>query len=278
MSDPIGTEEVTSPEGTPSGPEVTQQEPAPEGGGNPAWETVRSKLDPISFSKIEEDLKGWDKSAETRISSVKQQLSAYSELGTPEQLKSYATLAQRIDTEPEVIHQALGDFLRKNGRLPETNKELTDAVDQVEDENAPEENPELAAIKAGQEEIKNFLAQQEEARAVAAAEEELATEITTLQEAHPELDERDVQNVLQRAAFIAQTTNKIPTLEEVAVEYIEKDRNRILSTQRPGDSAPKLVPTGGGAPSTQQQQVSMGKMPREDVQNLIAGLVTKDRK
>lgn len=282
MSDPIGTEApaASTEAPAPSGPEITQEPTASEGGGgNPAWDTVRTKLDPISFSKIEEDLKNWDKSAETRISSVNQQLKAYSDLGTPDQLKTYAELARRIDTEPEVIHEALGNFLKDNGRMPETKKELTDAVEGVESENPPEENPELAAIKAGQEKIENFLYQQAQAQQLEAADKELATEIDTLKTAHAELDERDVQNILQRAAFIAQTTNKIPTLEEVAVEYIEKDRNRILSTPRPGDSAPRLVPTTGGTPPVnKEQQFDSGSASREDIQNLIAGLVTRDRK
>lgn len=278
MSDPIGTE-APAEQPASSGPEITQEPiPSEGGGGNPAWDTVRTKLDPISFSKIEPDLKDWDKSAETRISSVNQQLKAYSDLGTPDQLKTYAELARRIDTEPEVIHEALGKFLQANGRMPETQKELTDAVDEVEGD-PTEENPELAAIRAGQEKIENFLVQQAQAQQLEAADRELATEIDTLKTAHAELDDRDVQNILQRAAFLAQTTNKIPTLEDVAVEYIEKDRNRILSIQRPGDSAPRLVPTTGGTPPVnQQQQFDAGAASREDVQALIAGLVTRDRK
>lgn len=280
MSDPIGTEApAEQPES--SGPEVDAPEPtAPEGGGgNPAWDTVRTKLDPISFSKIEEDLKNWDKNAETRISSVNQQLRAYSELGTPEQLKQYADLARRIDTEPEKIHEALGNFLRENGRLPETKKELTDAVADAENEDpeAPE-NPELAAIRQGQEEIRDFFLAQQEAQAVEAAEKELATEVDNMKAAHPELDERDIENILQRAAFLIQTTNKNKPLEELAVEYIEKDRNRILNTPRPGDSAPRLVPTTGGTPQPPSQQFDAGAASREDVQALIAGLVSRDRK
>lgn len=281
MDDLNGTEETIVEAVEPTGPAEDQgkETATPEGGVNPHWEPLRSKLDPISFSKIEEDLKNWDKSADTRISSVNQQLRAYSELGTPEQLQSYATLAQRIDSEPEVIHKALGEFLQKTGRMPETQKELQAAVDNVEEEaEKPEENPELAELRAGQEQITQFLQAQAQAQQEAEADAALDTEIKQLKETHPELLDEDIQEVLQRAAFIASSSNKVPKLADVATDYIENVRNRILNTPRPGDSAPRLVPPTGGAPSTNAQQWDSGKASRDEIQNLIAGLVTRDRK
>ena len=140
MEVPEGTEQpVTDPVEGASGPSDNQGE-STSGGGNPAWETLRSKLDPISFSKIEEDLRGWDKSAETRIASVNQKLSDYQKLGTPEKLQTYANLAQRIDAEPEVIYDALGKFLQKTGRMP-SQQELETADRR---QGAPERGPDLA--------------------------------------------------------------------------------------------------------------------------------------
>jgi hypothetical protein len=141
MDETTGTEIDTAPEvSESSGPvgETTEQQATGDSGGNPAWDSLRSKLDPVSFHNIQEDLKNFDKNAESRISSLNQQLKQYNELGSPEQLQNYATIAQRLDTEPEVIYNALGEFLKQNGRLPNTEKELQEAVDEEEATNESE--------------------------------------------------------------------------------------------------------------------------------------------
>jgi transposase-like protein len=167
MDETTGTEIDTAPEvSESSGPvgETTEQQSSGDSGGNPAWDSLRSKLDPVSFHSIQDDLKNFDKNAESRISSLNQQLKEYNELGSPEQLQNYATIAQRLDTEPEIIYNALGEFLKQNGRMPETEAELQDAVD---DEEATSENgevptdPRLAQLEQQQQQMQEFLAQQE---------------------------------------------------------------------------------------------------------------------
>ena len=274
MEVPEGTEQpVTDPVEGASGPSDNQGE-STSSGGNPAWETLRSKLDPISFSKIEDDLRGWDKSAETRIASVNQKLSGYEKLGSLEKLQTYASLAQRIDAEPEVIYDALGKFLQKTGRMP-SKQELETVVENEEQQ--PTENPELAEIRAQQQRITEFFEQQREEQNRIQAENALNDEIEQLRQAHKDFTDEDVQEVIMRAAFAAQRDGKkVPTLEEAAAEYVEKVRNRILSTPRPGDSAPRLLPTsGGGTGST--ESVSLGKMSSNDIQSLVANLIAPKR-
>lgn len=248
----------------------------PDAGINPAWEPLRSKLDPVSFKLIEEDLRNWDKSAETRISTLNQSLSEYKKLGEPEQLQMAVQLAQRIDAEPEVIHQALGEFLQRTGRMP-SQQELNKEVEEIEDEEESEENPQLREIRAQQEEIRNFLMSQEEKRLAEEADKELQSEVDALRQAHPELDDHDMQNIIVKAAFIAQQSKKVVSIEAVAKDYIENTRNRLLGAQRPGDSAPSLVPSSGGGVPMGGSQKSTGQLSRSETQDLVASLLEKNK-
>jgi len=281
MDETTGTEIGTEPEvSESSGPvEVTtEQQPTEESGGNPAWDSLRSKLDPVSFHSIQEDLKNFDKNAESRISSLNQQLKEYNELGSPEQLQNYATIAQRLDTEPEIIYNALGEFLKQNGRMPETEAELQDAVDEEEafgTEEAPVD-PRLAQLEQQQQQMQEFLAQQEQVRVQQEADSALEQEIGELKKAHPDFTEDDVREVLMRAAFQLQSSGKAGKLSDVAQEYVDKTVNRIRAVPRPGDSAPRLLPTSGGVPAG-QQATPLGKMSRTDVQSLIASSLEQGR-
>lgn len=239
---------------------------------------MRSKLDPVSFHNIQEDLKNFDKSAESRISSLNQQLKQYNELGSPEQIQNYAMIAQRLDTEPEVIYNALGEFLKQNGRLPNTEQELQDAVDEEEATNESESpvDPRLAQLEQQQQQMQEFLAQQEQMRVQQEADSALEQEINELKQAHPEFSEDDVREVLMRAAFQLQSSGKTAKLSDVAQEYVDKTVNRIRAVPRPGDSAPRLLPTSGGMPGGQQAK-PLGQLSRNDVQNLIASSIEQGR-
>jgi hypothetical protein len=281
MDETTGTEIDTSPEvSESSGPvgETTEQQTSGDSGGNPAWDSLRSKLDPVSFHSIEEDLKSFDKNAESRISSLNQQLKQYNELGSPEQLQNYAMIASRLDTEPEVIYNALGEFLKQNGRLPNTEQELQDAVDEEEATNESESpvDPRLAQLEQQQQQMQEFLAQQEQMRVQQEADSALEQEINELKQAHPEFSEDDVREVLMRAAFQLQSSGKTTKLSDVAQEYVDKTVNRIRAVPRPGDSAPRLLPTSGGMPGGQQAK-PLGQLSRSDVQSLIASSIEQGR-
>jgi hypothetical protein len=282
MDETTGTGIDTAPEvSESSGPvrETTEQQSSGDSGGNPAWDSLRSKLDPVSFHNIQEDLKNFDKSAESRISSLNQQLKQYNELGSPEQIQNYAMIAQRLDTEPEVIYNALGEFLKQNGRLPETAQEMQDAVDEEEatNETATSSNdPRFAQLEQQQQMMQNFLAQQENMRVQQEADTALEQEINELKSAHPEFSEDDVREVLMRAAFQLQSSGKTTKLSDVAQEYVDKTVNRIRAVPRPGDSAPRLLPTSGGMPGGQQAK-PLGKLSRNDVQSLIASSIEQGR-
>jgi hypothetical protein len=281
MDETTGTEIDTAPEvSESSGPveETTEQQTSGDAGGNPAWDSLRSKLDPVSFHSIQDDLKNFDKNAESRISSLNQQLKQYNELGSPEQLQNYATIAQRLDTEPETIYNALGEFLKQNGRMPETEAELQTAVDDEEAFGTDETptDPRIAQLEQQQQQMQDFLAQQENVRVQQEADSALDQEINELKKAYTDFSEEDIKEVLMRAAFQLQSSGKPTKLADVAQEYVDKTVNRIRAVPRPGDSAPRLLPTSGGMPGG-QQATPLGKLSRNDVQSLIASSLEQGR-
>jgi hypothetical protein len=284
--DETNQESVDTEVSTEDNSQAVQAQEAPE--GNPAWGPLRDKLDPISFKAIEEDLKKWDSEAQKRIETVNGQYKPFKELVdrgfTIERISQAVSIAEQLDSSPEIIYEQLGKFLQENGRMP-TKKELTDSVKdeeaaagQASDENSQPEDPRIQQLLEQQEQFKQFLEAQQQQELNRKAEDDLNSEIAALKEAHKDFSDEDIQEVIRRAAFRAteyqaQGSKKIPTLEESAAEYVALQQ-RILSTPRPGDSAPRLVPTSGGVPSGDANKKSLGQLTSEETQDLLAGVIS----
>lgn len=270
------TETAETVEGGEAPETSTSVEETPQ--GNPAWEGIRSQLDPISYSRIEPELKKFDQGVESRIQSVNEQLKPWKPFieqnVQPDLVQAALTLQQSLDSNPAEIYQYLGDFLQKTGRMP-TQTEVAAAEESGEiGEEQPESNPELEQIRQQQEQIRQFLEAQQQAELERQADADVAAEIQTFSEAHKDLSPDDVKEILARAAFEAQQNfaagkGEIPTLESVYAGWFSGLRNRILSTPRSVDSAPRLLPTSGGVPSGQKPP-SLGAMSNQDIQSIIA--------
>lgn len=253
--------------------------------GNPAWEKLRSKLDPISFHAIQDDLEAMDDAANQRITNVNQRYEpyrAFAEQGiNPQQIQQALTISQQINERPEDIYQYLGQFLQQNGRMP-SQQEVKNASEAgaIGEEAEPQVDPRLDQLSQQQQAIMQFLQEQQQAEVNREAEISLDTETKQLRAAHPELGDEDVKEVIRRAAFVAQQNlalgnHKIPSLEEAYTDF-NALRTRILSTPRPGDSAPRLLPTSGGIPSAVGQK-TLGSLSRTETQDLIAGLLEQNK-
>jgi hypothetical protein len=267
-------------------PDQQVETPPDSSGGNPAWQPLRQKLDPLTFKMIEEDLKSFDASAQSRITQLNKQFAPFKgfiDSGQTEQsLQQAVLIAQQINDDPVGFHEKLSEYLRVNGKMPETPQEIAEMADtDFEDQSELPEDPRIAQLEAQNEQITQFLRQQEQDRIRQTAESDIKTEIEGLKQAHPEFSEADIKEVISRTAFMAHQNlaagnRKIPTLEEGAAEYLGL-RNRLLTTPRAGDSAPKLLPTSGGVPSVGGQQPKLGDLSRGQTQDLLAGLINQSK-
>jgi len=189
---------------------------------------------------------------------------------TPEQIQQSLLIANKLNEDPVAIHEALGNFLRENGRLP-NKQELQEQVDEdASDEEG--DDPRLSQLEQQQQQMAQFLQQQQEQQQIAQASAELDQEVEAMKKAHPDFQAEDIQEVMQRAALKAQVTGEVPPLEAMAAEYIGL-RNRILTTPRAADSAPRLLPTGGGVAQATAGQKSLGQLDKNETQNLVAQML-----
>ena len=258
-------------------------EPAPaESAGNPAWDTLRSELDEISFHRIEPHLKEMDRAAQQRVTTSNQQLAPYKEFidsgVTSEDMQTGLALAQRVNSNPEELYEALGTYLRDNGRLPnevELKQEIKENAEESKEEEKPSD-PRYDELAQQTAQMREFLQAQDFERQVGVASQALAQEETALKTANPYLNDADIKTIQRQAVSIARETGKVPSLSEVHDGWFTELRTRFLSTPRPGDSAPRLLPTSGGLPSSVPQK-SLGELSSAETQDIIASLIVASR-
>ena len=262
------------------------QQGAPEQGGsgqqsqgNPAWAGLRSELDPITFGKIEPHLKEWETAAQKRVETANSSFAPFQSIlkdRQPEWVGKAVTYAEMLDKEPERVYQMLGQFLQQTGRMPSA-AEAEEQLDAPEGQEGqkPVTDPRLDVIAQQQQAVLDYIGQQQQQESLRQADIALSTALTGLRDAHKELSDEDQKEIVSRAAFAAQQTpgkdiDFPKSLETAYTEFVEL-KNRILSTPRPGDSAPTLVPTSGGTPSApNQQQKSWGQYSNDEIQNFVA--------
>lgn len=255
-----------------------QQEETPPAGGNPAWDTIRNELDPITFSKIEPHLKDWDTGVNQRFENLNKELGWARDLTKagrePAYIQRALQFADALDADPVAIHKYIGEFLETTGRMP-TAKEVENAVETLPEGEASAQavDPRFDQLAEQQEQIRQFLAFQQQQQIDQQEDQKLDSEIEQLKTAHPEYSKEDIGEVLQRAVLMAQKTGKDVTLVDADASY-QAFRNRLLTAPRPGDSAPRLIPTSGGTPAGAPQK-SLGEYSRTEVQDLIASLVAQ---
>jgi len=273
-----GTEESVDASAAPD-PSTRVDAPAPESGINPNWAALQEKLDPISFRNIQDDLKKMDAAANQRITSSNEALKpwkAFAEQGlNPQQIQQQLAIVKELNENPEKIYEALGTFLKDNGRLPNKQELKAEVAENAEDPEGEEEDPRFAALEQQQQQIADFIQAQAQAEVARQADAELDKEATALRAKYPDLSDADMQEVYQRSALIAERTKKTVTLEQGYADFAAL-RDRLISSPRPGASAPRLLPTNGGIP-TQQPQKTLGSLSRTETQNLIADLLEKNR-
>lgn len=272
-----GTDDVdTSQEGSDqsSGPDDAS-------GGNPAWAPIREKLGDAAFKLIEPELRGWDSGVQKRFDTINQQYAPYKELGSPEELAQYKNVYQNLDqTDALDLFNQIGEFLKTEGRYP-TQAEAQDLADDLEDSDlVGKPDPRVDQLAASQDQILEFLQGQQATQQAAQADAEVGQEIDQVNPGGTKYAKDDMVEILQRAAFLnqqeeAKGSGKYIPIAQAAAEF-DALRNRLLSAPRAVNSAPKLMPTSGGAPTSGQPQRTLGSLSRSETQDLVAGFLKQN--
>jgi len=267
-----GTESVET-----LGGDISAEATGPEdnGGFNPAWEPIKEKLGDAHFQLIQSELSKWDQGVNKRFESINSQYAPYKELGSVEEIAGYKQIIDQMETNPEAMYEALGNFLKETGRMP-SEAEAQDIADELDDdEQSGVKDPRIDQLAAQQEEIRSFLEAQQDYEIQQQADAELASEIEELTSSRG-YSKDDMREIISRAAFLSQQSDKIVPLSQAA-DWFDGLREKILTTPRPGDSAPRLLPTSGGTANNNQSK-TMGDLSRNETQDLVAAFLAQGNK
>lgn len=275
------------------GPEAVVETPAvtetPEGNstdsqseGHPAWAPIREAVGDFAFHKIQPNLAEFDRQAQARITELNSRWEpwkAFHEQGvTPDHVTQAFQILQQMESDPVALYQRLEAHLRETGKLPQSAQELVNhesQADPFEDEDPRDKA--LRELQTQNEQIQQFLFQQEQerqnAQAAAQADAALETELTSLRTARPQMTKQDEGEIIQRALLYAEAGQQ-RSLEQVAAEF-DAIRNRILSTPRPNDLAPRIPGAGGTAPTGIPNQKAPAEYSRQESRDLMAEMIRK---
>lgn len=275
MSDEeFGTEpEVETQE---TGPETTSQDEAPSG-GNPAWQPYREALPEINFKLIEPLLAEQDKQVNRKFEEIHKQyepLKPYQELGVPaERIQQVMPIMDMLDADPVQFYELLIQH-------PAVAAKLAEATGQDFGLDEPAEQPDPTDISSNpqfqqmQEQLSGFqkmFEEQQRQEATKQVDAEVESEVAAFRQGRPDLTDGDMENIFNRISATYQNTGKLLSFEQAAGAH-DAYRNSILSAPRPGASAPRVMPTNGGAPSP-NSPAKLGTMSPQQTRDLMASLV-----
>lgn len=251
------TEEVQEPTGTE--PQVEDHSTSTEEPkANPFWSEVESRVGPNVYKTISPFLAQADAEANKRISAVNQSYApwkAFADQGIqPAQVQQALGVVQQLNSSPEQVFESLRSFLEREGRMPSKAELTQEVIEDEGDDPQVQEDPRLAALEEQNRQIREYLEGQQLAAQRAQADGEadnwLKSEVEKLKDPKFGYDEADIQEIVRIAAFQAQQTGADPENLDAAAQQFNALRDRIRTTPRPGQLAPRLPSgPGGGSPS-----------------------------
>lgn len=258
-----------------------QQEPA-----NPFWGEVEQLTGPNVYKLIQPHLAKADTEARNRISALNQSFAPWKQLSdqgiSPENVQQAIGVVQRLnDPNGQVeIFEGLRTFLEREGRLPSQAELQNEVEDNEEDDEVDPRDVQLKQLQDQQNMLAGYLQQQRMAEQQQAASQEadtwLGSELDRLKQANPDLGEADLQEVIRIAAFQVQQTGKAPDNFDGAVAQYNAMRDRIRTTPRPGQFAPR-VPSGVGGGSVSGGPVDTSSMSKSDRLALVANMLQQGK-
>ena len=266
-------------------PELTTEAPqdhSTEEQANPFWGEVEKLTGPNVYQLIKPHLAKADTEARQRVEAVNQSYAPWKSFADqgiqPQQVQQAIAVVKQLNESPEQVFESLRSFLEREGRMPsqaELKQEVQDDTEEVDPR-----DEQLQALAEQQRLIAEFLQNQQlQGQQQAAAQEAdtwLETEVSKLKDPKKGFDEADIKEIVRIAAFQAQQTGQDPdSLAAAEAQYIAM-RDRIRTTPRPGQVAPRL-PSGPGGGAPQQQAVDPSTLTKDQRRELVAQMLQQNR-
>lgn len=283
-------------DGTNDQPIDQQVDDSPAGGevvgDNPAWDPIRSAVDETTYSLIKPHLSKFDEEAKRRVTSMNEKYGWAGKLiesgMTPDEVQQATALARQIAEDPVTVFSNLKGYVAQY--FPDEFSKLDwiarqqEAAEDDQDQLGEYDDPRIVELRREQEELRQaqmqqqqLFEQQEAQRLYDTASSQIDAEYRKISAERPDLQKEDWREIMGYAASQTQLGNKPVTVAE-AVQWFDSIANRIRTAPRPGDSAPSLLPLGGGNPA-RPQKVDYSKMSDADIQAMIAAdMDAKNRK
>lgn len=278
---------------TPNVEPSTNQEPAggEVTGDNPAWDPIRTALDDTTYQLVKPHLSKFDEEATRRVTSVNEKYAWAGKLieggMTSQEVEQAAALAQELANNPLGVFENLNGYVKQY--YPDEYAKLAWIVQQAQaaaDLTGQQPNPDgdgdprYDELKQRQDALdqqqRQFFEQQETQRMYDEASAQIDAEYQSISAKRPDLQKEDWREIMGYAAAQSMQGDKPVTVTE-AVAWYDSITNRIRTAPRPGDSAPSLLPLGGGNPGS-PQKVNYADMSDADIVAAIAADVDAKNK
>jgi hypothetical protein len=263
---------------TPPGGEVA--------GDNPAWEPIRSAVDETTYQLIKPHLTKFDQDAQRRITSINEKFGWAGKLieggMTSAEVEQAAALAQQLADSPVSVFENLKgyveqyfpdefsqlDWIVKAAAAGDPNAQaILDEADEGDDPRLAEYDRRMAELDEREARQQELFEQQEAQRLYDGYAAQIDRDYKQIAADRPDLQKEDWKEIMGHAATQAQQGVQMSVADAVA--WFDSIANRVRTAPRPGDSAPSLLPLGGGNPGS-PQKVDYAKMSDADIQAMIA--------
>ena len=287
MSDIAGQEststEYSEPSGNEAPVETQDHSTGTEQEANPFWGEVEKLTGPNVYKIIQPHLAKADTAARQRVEAVNQSYAPWKALAdqgiTPQHVQQALGVVHQLNTAPEQVFQSLQSFLEREGRMP-NQAELKQEVieDEAEDGGQPDpRDQELEALRKQVEQLGGFVTNQYQSQQAAQAAQEADSwlETETQRLASKGYDQDDIKEIIRIAAGSLGADGRVPENFDAAAAHFDALRDRIRTTPRPGQGAPRLpIGPGGGSP---QGQIAPSTLSKEQRRELVSQMLQRGK-
>lgn len=252
---------------------------ATQGNDNPAWAPYLEKFPEPVRGIARETFSEWDKGVQRRFGEIHDQYRDFKQFADqgvkPEDLQNAWGLASILQNDPQGFAQMLAQHL---GMTIQQAEAATEQLQQ-EDSSQGELDPRIQKLQKDQQELMDYIRHQEEsaqqAQMAQQQEQQLTAEMSDLEKKYGingKMDDFIKNKVLEEALRLSMLTDKPVTMEQAYLS-LEQFVSQVRTAPRPGDSAPRVMSSGGMQPVT--LPVDPGKMSGKQTREYAAEVAAR---
>lgn len=236
-------------------------------GLNPAWGEALGAIPEGYHETLTNHFRKWDQDAQSRITSVNEQLKSYEPYKdfvdngiSAEDLVQGYQLMYQLNQNPQEFHKALAEAYGLGSGEP------VNEGDGEGEEIDPSQNfqdPRVDQLQQNLDLVAQTILQQQQTEIASQADAQLDAELNALKEKFPNFDEGYVLSLVANGA----------TMEEAATQY-EALTQSILQ-QNPRPFAPTVMGNSGGGSGLPSQAIDPTTLTDKDRRNLVAEMVKR---